>query len=161
MHSLITSPAEDPTNSEGQARQPAPSHFDSTTCETSAILPADFPNSSPHPMHQNIPRDTIRAREHGMARALGAASPEDKAAITNALLTGFRTIREGRAEDAIRAAQFHWPESAPPRCLGAIVAYLGRTGIIAPLTITKGLSKRSHAGRTTWWRWCGEDARHG
>jgi len=125
-----------------------------TTTNAPTVSPA-VPDTMAKPMHAKIPAETIAAREQGMGAALDSTPAKDKAAIHAALIRGFRIIGSGRAADALAAAGFTWPESAPARCLGPITRAVARLGLIAPEGITKGLTKRSHAGQLTWWRWVG------
>jgi len=125
------------------------------TAGAGPTLPTAVPVASAEPMHASPPSVTRRARARGMAAAMCSAPAADCAAVFAALMKGFQIIRCGRAEDALRAAGFIWPASAPARCLGPITRSVARLGLIQAEDITKGLTTRSHAGRVTWWRWVG------
>jgi hypothetical protein len=102
--------------------------------------------ASAKPMHT-----AAAARDQGMARTLNATTPQDRAAIVSALLRGLDPLLPLRAEDALPRAGFEWPAHVSPRCLGAIVSHLARTGLIVEQGWTKGRKGRSHAGRVSLW----------
>jgi hypothetical protein len=91
------------------------------------------------------------AREKGMNRALYSTDPKTRAEITAAVLRGLDHAEPRRVEEALDHAAFTWPENAPPRALGGIVAGLARLGLIVEESWTKGQTKRSHAGRVSFW----------
>ncbi len=109
-------------------------------------LPPRPGDSIPAPMHGGA-----AARDAAMGRVLRATSTGDRAAIVAAILAGLDPVEPRRAEEALAAAGFAWPESAPRRCLGAIVAGLARLGLIVEIGWTKGRSGPSHAGRVSLW----------
>jgi hypothetical protein len=115
-----------------------------TAGDAASIMPPTA-HASPDPMH------ATRARDVGMDRALFATSPEDRAAITAAILRGMDTSEPRRAEDALTRANFTWPPAAKPRSLGAIMSHLSRAGLIRETSWTKGRHGRSHAGRVSLW----------
>jgi hypothetical protein len=143
-------------NTTNDKASPGENRTGHATTNAPSVMPS-FLHAMAEPMHATLPAATIAARERVMRGALVAACPEDKAAaILSALIRGFPIIGAGRAADALAAAGFVWPQSAPARCLGPITRAVARRGLIVPKGITKGLTKRSHAGRVNWWRWVGE-----
>ena len=138
--SLLTA-APDDDNTPGRK----PEVLSSPTAGDAASIIPPASHARPDPMH------AIRARDVGMDRALFATSPEDRAAITAALLLGLDYLEPRRAEDALVRAKFTWPSAAKPRSLGAIVSHLSRAGLIRETAWTKGRLGRSHAGRVSLW----------
>jgi len=114
---------------------------------------ANIPNlhGQGDPARVNPMHTATAARDQGMARALNATTPQDRAAIASALLRGLDPVTPLRAEDALPRAGFDWPAHVKPRCLGAIVSHLARTGLIVEQGWTKGRKGRSHAGRVSLW----------
>lgn len=114
---------------------------------------ANIPNLHEHcdPARAKPMHTTTTARDQGMAWTLNTTTPQDRAAIASALLRGFDLVTPLRAEDALQRAGFEWPAHVSPRCLGAIVSHLARTGLIVEQGWTKGRMGRSHAGRVSLW----------
>jgi hypothetical protein len=105
--------------------------------------------SRPNPMHGEAELDKAHAR------MLADLDKRTHAAIWQALVAGFQRIGQGRAEDAIKAAAFIWPNDTKPRVFGAIVKKMARAGLIREVDIVKGYTGRSHAGRVSVWSWLG------
>jgi hypothetical protein len=101
--------------------------------------------ASPDPMQAE------QARNVGMATVLDTTTSEQRAAISNAILSGLDATEGRRAEDALALVGFIWPAAVKPRSLGAIVSRLARTGQIIECGWTKGRLGRSHAGRVSLW----------
>ena len=103
----------------------------------------------PEPMHGSERRDAV------LRTMLAYASSPELATIQRALADGFQQIRKGRAEEALKAAGFVWPASLKPRILGAVVRAMAGAGLICEISVVKGYSGRSHAGRVSVWIWIG------
>ena len=105
--------------------------------------------SRANPMHGEAERDKV------LARMLADMNQRTRAAIRQALVNGFQRIGKGRAEDAIKASGFIWPDDTKARVFGAIVRALSMAGLIREVAIVKGFTGRSHAGRVSVWEWIG------
>lgn len=102
-----------------------------------------------NPMHGEAERDNAHAR------MLAEMNQRTRAAIRQALVDGFQRIGKGRAEEAIKASGFIWPDDTKARVFGAIVRSLSMAGLIREVAIVKGYTGRSHAGRVSVWEWVG------
>jgi hypothetical protein len=139
MSLLTAAPADDNT----PGRQPEVPSL--PTAGIPESVTTGTPSASTKPMHAG------QARDLGMGRALRSTSPQDRAAISAAILQGMDSVEPRRAEDALARVNFTWPPTARPRCLGAIVSHLARVGLITEIGWTKGRHGRSHAGRVSLW----------
>jgi ATP-dependent DNA ligase len=85
---------------------------------------------------------------------LKSATPRaEQALIRSALERGFQIIGEGRAEEALAAVGFVWPESAAPRAHGPIVRGIAKDGLIRSVRLERSTGARAHCGPANRWRW--------